>query len=435
VGLLAVVSCLGLAATPARAEMDTLVKDALALTNKGQGQAALEMLSPKELERAGDPDFDLVLGIAANEAGEFSRAIFALERVLAVQPTNGRAKAELGRALFAVGDNKGARTMFEQSKTQGAPDEAAARIDQFIQAIDRAEAEGQSAWSAYAEATVGYDSNASAGSSSGTFAVPGLPTPLPVPNGKNSAMFSGLGLGFSGKHVIDPRWSLIASGRIGNTWHNAGAVGLDNSQANANVGLSYRVERNELNVFAQIDNYDSSSSNRNLWGLTGEWIYRFDASRQFSTYLQFASISYQPLGIYDVKRYVLGGTYAQILPNGWLGYAGAYLGKEDPDPGNAASVGHDVWGLRVGGQMPVQANLSAYGGLAYESRSYGGTNYPPFFTYPRDDKQASLSLGLVWTPVKTWRVTPSLTYVRNSSNISPFTYNRSVLSVTVRKQF
>ena len=84
------------------AELDAVVRDARALLEKGQAKPAFELLEPLEAARAGDPDFDTVLGIAANETAQYTRAVFALERVLSVQPENSRARAELGRALFAV---------------------------------------------------------------------------------------------------------------------------------------------------------------------------------------------------------------------------------------------------------------------------------------------------------------------------------------------
>ncbi|MGQ2980338.1 MAG: surface lipoprotein assembly modifier, partial [Polaromonas sp.] len=94
-----------LLAGPARAEADALVRESLLLVEQGKAPQAFERLAAVEPERAGDPDFDTVLGIAANETGQFTRAVFALERVLTVQPGNSRARAELGRALFSLGDN------------------------------------------------------------------------------------------------------------------------------------------------------------------------------------------------------------------------------------------------------------------------------------------------------------------------------------------
>ena len=150
------VSCLGLRLhTGPRGDGTPWSADALALTDRGQGQAALELLSPKELNGAGDPDFDSRPGVSRPPAAKPSRAIFALERVLAVQPTNGRAKAELGWRR-PPGDNKGARTMFEQSKTQGAPGRRS-RAHRSVHLPSIALRPRGNPRGAPAEATVGYD--------------------------------------------------------------------------------------------------------------------------------------------------------------------------------------------------------------------------------------------------------------------------------------
>src|SRR5689334_15154003 len=73
---------------------------------QGSAQDEFNRLSAQETDKAGDPDFDLAFAIAANEAGQFTRAIMALERLLALQPANERARTEMGRALYGVGDHK-----------------------------------------------------------------------------------------------------------------------------------------------------------------------------------------------------------------------------------------------------------------------------------------------------------------------------------------
>jgi len=115
------------------AEADVLVHESLALVEQGKAQQAFDQLAAVEEKRAGDPDFDTVLGIAANETGQFTRAVFALERVLSVQPGNSRARAELGRALFALGDNQAARQVLQETKRDAIPAEVAHKIDEFLQ--------------------------------------------------------------------------------------------------------------------------------------------------------------------------------------------------------------------------------------------------------------------------------------------------------------
>jgi Flp pilus assembly protein TadD len=111
------------------------------VVRSGTAMEAFERLAEQEVRRAGELEFDLALGIAANEAGQFTRAIIALERVLAVQPSHERARAELGRALYGVGDHKAARALLAESQLKGFTAVAGDTIDQLLHAIDRVEAD------------------------------------------------------------------------------------------------------------------------------------------------------------------------------------------------------------------------------------------------------------------------------------------------------
>ena len=92
------VACLALFSGQASAEVDDQVKQGRVLLDKRQAKQVFELLEPQEAARAGDPDVDTTMGIAANDNEQFTREVFALERVLSVQPENSRARAELGRA-------------------------------------------------------------------------------------------------------------------------------------------------------------------------------------------------------------------------------------------------------------------------------------------------------------------------------------------------
>ena len=80
---------------------DAVTDRAQLLLQRKDAAAAYKLLLPYESERAGNPEFDYLLGIAALDAGDPERAIFALERVLAVQPDNLQARAEIARASKA----------------------------------------------------------------------------------------------------------------------------------------------------------------------------------------------------------------------------------------------------------------------------------------------------------------------------------------------
>ncbi|MBC7434492.1 MAG: DUF560 domain-containing protein [Bdellovibrionales bacterium] len=421
----------------AQAEADALVKDALLLTQTGRSAQAFEMLEPREASRAGDPDFDTVFGIAANETGQFTRAIFALERVLAVQPENARARAELGRALFAVGDNKAARRLLEETKTQGIPVEAAKTIDQFLQAIDRIDEAGRSSLKGYVEATLGHDSNVNSGPVNPNVAVPVLGNIVVVltPAGvKTKASFASLGAGLSGRYILDPRWSLIGNATGSVRANGNGTSQFNSSQIDITGGAAYRVERNEYSVVGQVGTYTIDGSRaRDQYGVVGEWTYRLDGFRQFTTYLQLTKLKYPNQPIRNADRDVVGTTYAHLFRNGMLAYGGLYFGAEREDAPGRPDFGHKLTGVRAGMQKPFNETLAAFVTLGYETRRYGGTD--PIFLVARRDQQTNLNIGLSWLPARGWRITPQIAYTNTNSNVVIADYARTVVSITARKEF
>lgn len=432
--LSALLACL---AFGANAEVDPLVRQAIDATAQGRAQQAYDLLEPQEVQRAGDPDFDLAFGMAANVVGQYSRAIMALERVLAQNPGNAQARAELGRALFAVGDNRAARKALAEGKLQGIPVVAGETIDQLLQAVDRVEADGRSSYKGYLEVGLGHDSNVNSGPAQRNVAVPffgGAVETLNPSGVRTHANFAMLGGGLSGRYVLAPRWSVI--GNLTGSAHGYGndASQFDTRQADGNIGVAYRVERNEYTLVAQGGVYDIDNARvRNLAGVVGEWTYRFDGFRQFSTYLQLTRLAYPQQHIADADRKVLGFTYAHVLRNGFLGYGGLYFGSEDERAAGVAHLGHKLLGARGGVQHPLSPNLAAFATLGYEDRKFGGSD--PFFLVARHDRQTNLSLGLSWVPLPAWRVTPQVAWVQTRSNVAIAAFNKTLLSVVARREF
>lgn len=342
----------------AHAEMDNVVREALALTEAGQNKQAYDMLEPLEVTRAGDPDFDTVFGIAANQSGQHSRAVMALERATTVQPENARARAELGRAMFAVGDSKTARTLLEQAKAQGAPAEAALTIDQFLRAIDAAEDLVKSSWKGYVEASLGHDSNVNSGPVNANVATPAFGGVTLLNNAiKHSAGFANLAGAVSGRYVVDSRWSVIGNAGI-NARINGGTSQFNNDQFNLGAGAAYRFDRQEFSGVAVHEEYKLDGAvNRIQNGLVAEWIYRINDTHEAGAYLQHSKLRYPGNTQRNATRTVLGGSFARQFGAGWLAWGGVYFGNENETAAGVPQFGHSLAGLRTGVQKVISPAL------------------------------------------------------------------------------
>lgn len=421
----------------AHAEIDDTIVKAMADTLAGKPAEAFDRLAALEEKRAGDADFDLALGIAANRTKQFSRAIFALERVLLVQPDNRQASTELARALYAVGQSAQAREVLSRARAEGAPVEVSSTMDQFLQSLDKVDAKGRRNFKAYLEGSFGMDTNVNGAPDENTVAVPafgGSVVSLNADGLKQRANFATVRTGISTRHALTPAWSLYGRASAGLRAHENSTNQFDTRSYALLGGVSYRHEKSEFSLGWQAVNEELySNAFRQQGGLLGEWVYRLDGFRQFGTFVQLGELRYASQSVRDMKRQVIGSTYVQVFPSGVTAYGGLYVGNERPFAADQNVLGHNLGGVRLGAQMAWTSTLAGFAGWGFENRTYGGDD--SLFQATRNDKQNMFDIGLSWVPAPQWRITPLLTWVRSDSTISINTYAKTSASIAVRRDF
>ncbi|MBU2478410.1 MAG: tetratricopeptide repeat protein, partial [Gammaproteobacteria bacterium] len=160
----------------ATAQADAIDAAIQAQLDSGQPEAAWNLAQQHLAEHAGEPDFDFAAGLAALEAGQPQHAVMAFERVLMVQPSHHRARLELARAYFMLGDFTSARREFQAVQTVGPPPNVLRRVDSFLAEIDLREAQGRTSVTGYLELRPGWDSNAASATADSTLVIPALGT-------------------------------------------------------------------------------------------------------------------------------------------------------------------------------------------------------------------------------------------------------------------
>lgn len=417
-------------ATPAFA--DDLLDRAGRLIESKDARAALQLLQPLESERAGDPAFDYLLGMAALDSGDAQAAVFALERVLAVQPGHSQARAELARAHYELGENESAKREFETVRSGNVPPEVRASIDRMLSAIER----GPTRLNRYIEATFGFDSNVNSATGSSSLAVPGLGTVV-LGRGqvRDGDTYLGLGAGLSVIHPINPELALTA-GLSANNKLNGEATAFDTSSIDANAGL--RLARGK-NVYSgsftgQSFSVDNTRFRDSLGGVV-QWQHNYSDTRQASLFAQYSDFEYPTQRVRDAGRWIYGASYAQALggDRNAVVFGSAYFGREEERAAGVPHLGHKPYGVRVGGQFDLMPDWVAFASAGWEQRRYGG-NEPLYFIRRKDD-QIDLRIGANWRIAPQWLVTPQITYTENRSSIDLNRYTRTLASLTVRREF
>jgi outer membrane protein len=417
------------------AAADAVTDRAKQLLSRHDAEAAYKLLLPLEAQRAGDPEFDYLLGIAALDAGDRERAVFALERVLAVQPDNLQARAEIARAYLAGGEREAAKREFEAVRARQVPPEVRATIDRFLSAIAAAE---HTRVDSYLELAFGYDTNVNSATPNSTIAIPALGNTafaLAPSLTQSDDRFLNVAAGTNFTRKLNLAWSVVGA-FSGNFRQNLTQSAFDTDTIDGSLGLRHTRGLDAITVGAQGQHFAVDADQyRTTGGLIGQWQHSFDERTQATVFGQYASLHYPTQVVRNAHRGILGVAYAQAFTGEHAPalFASLYGGEEKQVDDAFPHLGHKPVGARIGGQLRLGGGLSAFGSLSYEQRKYGGIE--PLFLVTREDKQTDVNLGLSYL----WRSGTTLllqaAHTNNSSNVVLNDFKRSVVSLSARFNF
>ena len=118
----------------------------------------------------GDVHFDFLYGVAAINVGRIPEGLLALERHLGAVPANDRARLELARGYFLIGEYTRARSEFEFVLRYNPPAGVRSNINGFLQAMQARESSDRRASARlYVEAGGGFDNNVNGGTYRDTY--------------------------------------------------------------------------------------------------------------------------------------------------------------------------------------------------------------------------------------------------------------------------
>jgi tetratricopeptide (TPR) repeat protein len=424
---------------PALAVDDVLLQAKQQL-DSGDAQGAYNLLIPLQSARAGDPDFDFLLGSAALALGKNTEAVFALERMLAVKPDSAPARALIARAYFNLKEIETSKREFENVKKQDVPPEVSATIDRFLDAILRVEESQRTVIHGFVEIGMGYDTNVNSATSDNQVAIPafgGAIFTLAPTATKLSDKFISYGGGLNIQSPVSKQLALFGGLAYQNRT-NLNESNFSTYYYDANLGLSYRWDRDTFTLVGQFNSFwvdDTklySDAYRNAAGATAQWQRDFDSRNQVSIFLQYSDLTYPGQEIRDANRYVGGVGYAHAFGRGALiTYMGLYGGAEKQKDESVPQLGNDIYGARLGAQWNLNEKFALFANGSGERRKYGGPD--PFFNVDRKDTQYSASGGLIFVPTKNVHITPQVSWTDNKSNITINQFDRVIYQVVFRQ--
>jgi outer membrane protein len=413
---------------------DEITDRARRLIEQKNPKAAYELLRPLEARRAGDPEYDYLLGIAALDSGEREQAIFALERVLAVNPNHVQARAEIARAYFEVGEKENARREFTTVRSSNPPEAVKQTIDRYLSALEA----GPKRFSGFLEIGIGWDSNVNSATSNSQIAIPalgGATVTLNQNSVKQSDGFLTAGGGLNFVYDFARDWAVVA-GAAANGKINDNVDQFDTTTIDGNLGLRWARGQDSVSTGYAHQSFDVDNKGfRNSDGIVAQWQHNYSEFSQVSLFAQAADLSYPTQPIRDARREIVGIAFGHALdrPSKPVMFGSLYGGQEKEKAEGVPHLGHKPIGVRLGGQVAIANRAVAFGVFSYENRKYDGED--PFFGVTRRDSQADIRIGVNYTLAPGWLLVPQVTYTNNDSNIDLNKYDRTVVSLSVRWTF
>lgn len=164
---------LALPALPAAAQSSQNVAPRPGSTSLDDIEARRKQLFDRMMAAPDDLDTAFEYAALSSQAGDLEGAISTLERMLIYAPGLPRLQLELGVLYYRLGAYETARQYFDGAKAAGdVPPEVAAKVDEYLSAIDQRGAPSQ--LSGMLRAGLRYQSNANAGPGNSTVTLNGL---------------------------------------------------------------------------------------------------------------------------------------------------------------------------------------------------------------------------------------------------------------------
>lgn len=405
------------------------------LLDSGQVDEAYIYASKEVRKYEGLPEFDYYYGIAAIDSGHASEGVFALERVISLDPDNHAARLELARGYFVLEEYARARQEFETVLTVDPPQDIVDRVNLYLDAIATQEGRYNTTHAAFIEFGLGSDSNANSGPDITSFDIGTFTIPLDINSQEQDDNFADLKLSYKFSTPVAPGISYFI-GLDGNFHNNEDLNQFDTQTYTLDTGFKFLQAKNvyTVDLFAQQFELDGKDY-RTLTGLNSSWLNNLTQQSSVQLYLQFAQQDYEILPTRDADTISLGTSYLQRFSTTLspVVIAGFYLAQDDPKLNTAAArqgTERDYYGVQLATVLGLSEKLSARLSINYQDSEYG---MPSFLTgQTRQDEYLSSSLNFDWRIRRNWGLSAKTTVTKNSSNINLFEYDKTLFSLNLR---
>lgn len=409
--------------TPGMAATDPDITQLESLIASGKNQPAMELASQLQATHEGEPAFDFLFGLAALSVGQYHIAIFALERVTLADPTNPRAKLELARAYFLIGEYQAAEPLFQEVMAMEPPESVKQNIQFFLTDIGLRRNEFLSKTNAYVGLHAGYDSNINSATSITGFQLGGLQLKL---RDESRAIEDGFVELKAGANHLQPV-NLNHNYFIGSQFSSRTNLfkNYDLAQLTLSGGIQLYTDYGRWRLPLQMNTmWLDGKSYQSLASITSELGTANERSED-AWYLQYAQANFPDTAYRDYSMTVLGWNQQRLLA-GNLPHTlqfGAYLAQDRPFSAVGAAASERIYlGVSIGAEWRWGSPYSVEAALQWQNSQY--TLVQPLFNQMRNDLFGHFELTWHDQINKKWAWDLHTELSQNRSSLPLYTYDR-----------
>jgi hypothetical protein len=385
----------------------------------------------------GDVHFDFVYGLAAIGSGHVPEGVLALERHLAAVPANDRARLELARGYFLLGEYGRARSEFEFVLRYDPPLGVRENIARFMQAMELRDSDlSRSSSRLYVEAGGGHDTNVNGGTFHPSFQLadslqPLQPGSLGVPDN-----FMQVTAGAQKTMRVSNRLSVFAGFDLDHK-QNTHQRDYDLSSANVTVGFS-QLEGRWLyrGTAAYTHQWVGESRNRETIALNGEANLNLDSATALTLLGQYAEYRHPAVdSVRDARATTLGAMVTRSFPD-VSGAPSAGLRVSWTQEDNLAvrpDLGRRLPMLRVFGAMSPAESWRIASGLTLLGQKYRAEDLA--FGSTRADNTVIFDFSATYALAPRWTLRGEFLAYQNRSNQELYDYRRQSIALKSRYQY
>jgi len=410
------------------------ITEATALRAKGAAAAAYKLLRPLASARPDDAALAYAFGLAAADSGRPGEAIAAFERVLALEPSNTRVRADIARVYAMAGDIDTARAQFDVVVSDPTvPDPVRQQLSRLVHRYDRRIAGHENALAGFVDAEIGHDTNVNSATGLTSITLPVFaflgPATLSGTATRMSDNYYQLQAGLTGTKMLSRQTTLYAS-ILTSRRDNFDTAQFDQTAVAGTLGLSHATASgNSVAVSAQGQRFWLGADGfRTSLGAIAQFTHPLAGGRTLSVQAQYFHLNYDGDQQRDAARYASTMSYADrgiVLSIGG--------GRERTIRSTAQNLGYWFAAFQGGIERPLNQVITALAGLSIEHRDHDSDD--PLFLATRRDTQIDATLGLRIALGRGFSIRPRATLTRNYSNIPLYDYRRATGAVGLRLEF